>query len=151
MPVPEDLVSALMTLQSTPEGFKVFRFTEAAKTAITDHLPGVELTSGGDHELFAREDEEAILFIPDDLLEAHDPPMENNANAPEDVLRTMVVVSPEGPANPEFVREILQALQSARVDLAPQAAQGAGKKRRRKTRKAKGKRKTTRRRKGLRG
>jgi hypothetical protein len=140
--VPEDVVSALMTLRLDRAGFKVFRLTRAAKNALAVHLPGVEITSGGDTESFRRGNMRASLFIPDELLEAHDPPLENDANAPENVLRGMVVVAPDGPANPAFQREILDALLAAKRDLVPpDAGLGAGR-RRRKTRR----RKTTRRR-----
>jgi hypothetical protein len=148
LPVPEDVVSALMTLRLDPAGFKVFRLTQAAKDALAVHLPGVEMTSGGDTESFRRGNARASLFIPDELLEAHDPPIENNANAPENVLRRMVVVAPDGPVNKPFLDEILDALLAAKRDLVPpEAGLGAGRRRRhRKTRKGKGKRKTTRRR-----
>lgn len=149
LPVPENVVSALMTLQLDPAGFKVFRLTQAAKDALAVHLPGVVMTSGGDNESFRRGNIRASLFIPDELLEAHDPPLENDANAPENVLRGMVVVAPDGAVNKPFLDEILEALLAAKQDLVPpEAGLGAGGRRRqrRKTRKGKGKRKTTRRR-----
>lgn len=149
LPVPEDVVSALMTLQLDPAGFKVFRLTQAAKDALAEHLQGVEITSGGDYEGFKRGNDEVTLFIPEDLLEEHDPPIENDANAPENVLRTMVVLAPNGPVNQAFQQEILQAMQLAMQDVAnaDEEMNGGKKRRRRKTRKGKGKRKITRRRK----
>lgn len=147
LPVPEDVVTALMTLQLSQEGFKVFRLTQAAKDALAVHLPGVDVTSHGDHELFTRGNDEVTLFIPEDLLEQHDPPLENDANAPENILRTMVVLD-RGRAPAAFQQEIFQALQLAAQDVAApvdEEMQG-GRRRRRKTRKGKGKKKTTRRR-----
>jgi hypothetical protein len=148
LPVPEDVVTALMTLQLAQAGFKVYRLTQAAKDALAVHLPDVDITSHGDHELFTRGNDEVTLFIPEDLLEQHDPPIENDANAPENILRTMVVLD-RGRAPVAFQQEILQALQLAAQDLAApvdEEMEGGKKRRRRKTRKGKGKRKVTRRR-----
>lgn len=127
--VPEGVVAVLMTLERNPDGTKVFRFTQPAKDALAVHLPGTTINSGADHESIRRGADIVFVFVPE----------ETDANAPENVLRTMVVVDREV-ASATFQKEVLKAMQLALQDIAPTDVGG----RRRRTRR---KRKTSRRRK----
>lgn len=144
-PVPDDVVRATLDLvQEPPEQFKVVRLKAPVKDALKRELgESLVLTSGADYEGIRLKDGELSLIINEELLDATG--TTNTPSTPDDALRPAVSLVTEGDRNEALETKVLAALTRIARSLPLSGA------RRRKTRKGKGKRKTTRRRKGLRG
>jgi len=156
--VPEDVVQRTMTIVQE-EGFPMVRFTEDAKAEILRRLPaGATYGEGGDHEAFHFNDQDVLVLLDFDRLEAlgHlvDPGVPD-PETPENVLRQNVIVLAEGPRAGRAALEqtVLEAMDitPAGQGEAPRDVEGGRKRRKgKKTRKTKArktqKRKTLRRR-----